>query len=470
MIGDKNSTDIALGYEVRKYSELSPEEKKIVPDRLTKAVDDFATAAKAAINALKEGSSVLKASLEKTKDDLRATSTDDDFHKYLFGQGTWKSKGYIEQLRKIGVTAKTIFDDVSLKSAVSTLNIEVGKSEPTGATPVVTAVTTPTTPVVTAPTTDTKPPAKSYAFSAEIDSTKLQVVIKTKVTGATEVIEPIPLLTVFTDSKQAYQEVTGATTVRKTYLKKGKSDYRGTDATQYVQDDAGIYTRRYAVMHKPIDVMQALLAPDGVVKGKLQHALGVTKRPGSTDPLAPDPEIYKVQKDEKGRLAGKKKGDTLDTREMLHVHQELGSGDSGRGLCLTSISLSESQALSSDWKKDLKTMYANDGIAFKSPGKTVPVLVDMGRVPTGKDLLYNLYRPDAQAQAKNVPIRKGQMVFRNNNHMLDSVTKNRELFLRVLLRDYIVNWAEIEPELKPKTTVATATPSTGVTTGPTKTT
>jgi hypothetical protein len=31
--------------------------------------------------------------------------------------------------------------------------------------------------------------------------------------------------------------------------------------------------------------------------------------------------------------------------------------------------------------------------------------------------------------------------------MLNSVSKNRELYLRVLTPDFIVNWSEIEPEL-----------------------
>ena len=37
--------------------------------------------------------------------------------------------------------------------------------------------------------------------------------------------------------------------------------------------------------------------------------------------------------------------------------------------------------------------------------------------------------------------------FSNNAHMLSSVSKNRELYLRVLTPTFIVNWGEVEPEL-----------------------
>jgi hypothetical protein len=448
MIGDKTTTDIALGYEVRQYDNLTPEEKEVLPDRLKKPIDDFAASAKLAIKMLKDNSAAVKANLEQQKDDLRGKVNDDDFHEYLFGQGTYKGTGYIEQLRKIGVTAGTVLDDGALKTAVTTLNQELAK--PTASTETVSPTVTPvhSSPLATAVVTA----VKTYAYKAEIDKPALQVVVK--VSGSA--VKDVPLMTVFTDSANAYQEVTGAATTRKVYIKKGKSDFR-TDETQYVQDDDGIFTRRYGVMHKDKDVISALLdGGTGIVKGKLQAVLGVTQRTGG--PLAEDPEIYKVQKDEKGRLVKRPTGSDLTTREMLHIHQELGSGDSGRGLCLTSISLSEREAQAGGWESKLKTIHANDGIPFKS-AKTVLVLVDLSKVPTGHKLLYNLYRPDAQSRAPKVAMRKGPQVFRSNQHMLDSVSKNRELFLRVLLRGYIANWADVERTLKPPT------PTTPIVTG-----
>jgi hypothetical protein len=159
-----------------------------------------------------------------------------------------------------------------------------------------------------------------------------------------------------------------------------KSDFV-TEETQYVQDDDGIYTRRYAVMRKPKDVMSGLV-PDGqVVKGKLQHRLGVTNRGGTVNPLAPDPETYQVR-DFEDRV-GKPSGTALDKREILHVHQELGSTDAGRGLCLTSVSLSQNQMTGDTWKTNLKTMYCNPGSKFEDPGNTVLVLVDLSKVPSG---------------------------------------------------------------------------------------
>jgi hypothetical protein len=467
MIGDKNSKDIALGYEVRSYKDLSTEEKAIIPDRFTKAIDDFASSAKVAIKALKENSAALKANLEKAKDDNRSMMTDSQFSDYLFGKGsTNHDDAYITKLRKIGVTAGMVLSDPALKRDVATLSSELTK--PVVATVSATPIVTPTlpTPVVTTPTV-------TYTYKAAIDETKLQVIVKATGSGSSG-NKDVTLLTVFTDSASAYQEVTGAATVRKVYIKKGKHDYKGDDETQYVQDDADIFTRRYGVMHKGKDVIAALLdGGTGIVKGRLQADLNVVTRTGG--PLARDPEIYKVQNSDKNRLQDKDLGDALSLREMLHVHQELGSGPSQRGVCLTSISLSERQAQGSGWEGKLKTVYANNGIPFKS-AKTVLVLVDFAKVPTGHDLLYNLYRPDAQAQAEDAKMQKkfGRklVTFDDNQHMLDSVSKNREVFLRVLLREYIANWPDVEREVKPPTTTSpplTATASIGGSGGGTRT-
>lgn len=454
MIGDKTTTNIALGYEVRKYDELTEKEKQVVPDRLSKPIDDFAAAAKQTIKLLKENSATSKANLERTKDENKTKMSDDAFSEYLFGKkgSAHETTGYIPLLRKIGVTANDFLSDVRLVAAVSTLNLELAK--PATATPTPSTPTTPVSPTPSSPTTPSVTPlAKTYTYKAEIDQTKLQVLLKA--TGS-EPAEPIALVTVFTDSN-AYQEVTGSSAARKVYIKKGKRDFAGEDETQYVQDDDGVFTRRYGFMHKGKDVIEALLdGGSGVVKGKLQAKLGVVKRPGSTDPLDADPEIFKVQDFERHRLQKRTVGSDLTTREMLHVHQELGSGDSARGICLTSISLSERQAQSSGWESKTKSTYANDGIPFKS-STTVLVLVDLAKVPTGRTMLYNLYRPDAQARAAKVKMKKGAQYFNSNQHMLDSVTKNRELFLRVLLRDYIANWTDVERILKPPVTTPTGT-------------
>ncbi|MGC2660049.1 MAG: hypothetical protein WA324_18985 [Bryobacteraceae bacterium] len=493
MIGDKTTTDIALGYEVRSYKDLTTEEKTIILDRLSKAIDSFAVSAKAAIKALKEKSSTSKANLEQTKDAKKPTMSDSEFSDYLFGKnGTLPADSYITQLRKIGVTAGTVMSDGALKGAVLTLNGELTKPvAATTSTPTIPTVTptVPTPSVPTSPTTVTATSPSSttptYTYKAEIDETALEVVVKATGSGS-EGTKEVTLLAVFTDSAEAYQEVSGATIIRKVYIKKGKNDYKGDDETQYVQDDAGIFTRRYCVMHKGKDVISALLdGGPGIVKGRLQGSMNVVTRTGGA--LAPDPEIYKVQPTDANRLQTKTLGDDLTLREMLHVHQELGSGVSGRGVCLTSISLSERQAQAGGWESQLKTIYANDGIPFKS-NTTVLVLVDLARVPSGHDLLYNLYRPDAQAQSVDVKMQKAGprrynkktkayeskvIKFKDNQHMLDSVTKNRELFLRVLLRGYIANWPDVERELKPPTTVTppigTATAATaGVGTGGTK--
>jgi hypothetical protein len=165
-----------------------------------------------------------------------------------------------------------------------------------------------------------------------------------------------------------------------------------------------------------------------------------------TDPFAPDPSVKKVQGFEAHQVPDLAAGDDLGTREMLHVHQELGSGPSGRGLCLSSISLSHVEATGGTWRAKVKRSYANSGDPFSGTDNLL-VLVDLSLVPTGKELLYNLYRPEAQERAVPVRLVTNAGDFSNNAHMLSSVSKNRELYLRVLTPTFIVNWGEVEPEL-----------------------
>jgi hypothetical protein len=113
---------------------------------------------------------------------------------------------------------------------------------------------------------------------------------------------------------------------------------------------------------------------------------------------------------------------------------------------LSSVSLSHLEATSGAWSAKVKTSYANNGTPFAGTDNLL-VLVDLSVVPPGKELLYNLYRPEAQERAVAVRLKTNQGDFSDNAHMLNSVSKNRELYLRVLTPDFIVNWDEIEPEL-----------------------
>jgi hypothetical protein len=213
----------------------------------------------------------------------------------------------------------------------------------------------------------------------------------------------------------------------------------------YVKDDDNIVTRRYAVMHKKWDVMDLLL-DQGYLKGRYaekQRRLANPKAALDVDPAAWEVQNFEVNKKQRYTLENRTAGETLNNREMLHVHQELGSGPSGRGLCLTSVSITPTEVENGTWKNKLKKMYANPGPPFEG-NDTVLVLVDLARVPKDKKLLYNLYRSDAQEKAQSVGIKRGRTILDDTQHMRDSVTKNRELFLRVLTEDFIVNIDEVK--------------------------
>jgi len=229
----------------------------------------------------------------------------------------------------------------------------------------------------------------------------------------------------------AYVEVAGgaAATPRQVYRKKTFDKYYSGAETEYVKDDDGVFTRRYGYASKDEATLKMLFG-DGVLRGK--YAKG-KPLPDSTDKLARDPNIFKKLPKEKDQLP--KIGDTADMslRQMLHVHQELGSGDSQRGICLAMT--------------PRRNMVSNQGIAFAG----ITIKVDLAKVPTGKELLYNLYRPEAQAKAEATTIRKkvNDKVtdFADTQHMLDSVSKNREVFLRVLLPDFLDNKDEVKKTL-----------------------
>ena len=182
-----------------------------------------------------------------------------------------------------------------------------------------------------------------------------------------------------------------------------------------MKDDDDIFTRRYATMWKGKDVLKSLLGTQaGYLKGKFATQNGRTL-PKVADPLAPDPNVKKVQAFEAHQVPNLTAGADLETRQMLHVHQELGSGPSGRGLCLSSVSLSQVEATGGTWKTKVKKSYANNGTPFAGSDNLL-VLVDLSLVPPGKELFYNLYRPEAQERAVAVRLKTNQGDFSDNAH------------------------------------------------------
>jgi len=424
MIGTAGQKNIVLAYCIPTFDELTTEQKATLTFCKTE-VSAFAKSARTLVQNLKNQDRSAKSALEETKNKKRDALGDKAFHDYLFQKGNASDPGYIEALRTIGMTSNRLLQELS-KSGGPVDTLRTALKQKNLQTPV-------------------KHQGTNY-FKFEVNAAESGVKMIAKGDSKRGVQDsPVAtLVEVITDPAKAYDKIAVTNAQRDVFQKK---QFPGLyeHPTQYVQDDDGIFTRRYAVMHKRRSALKNLLE-FGYLKGRFAYNGATPTGMNETAALALDPNVYKVQSFEAKQVPDFKAGDTLNTRQMLHVHQELGSGDSARGMCLTSCSISQDQLQGSAWKANLKTMYANPGPAFGNDDTTVLVLVDLAKVPTGKELLYNLYRPDAQEKAQAVKLSTGSGVFPGNAHMLDSVSKNREVFLRVLVPSFVVNYEEVKQE------------------------
>jgi hypothetical protein len=457
MIGQPGEK-VLLGYEFLGFDNWDAEDKKYFThqlkpkqDEIVKALATFQTSVKNAIKLLKQNSAAAKQSLETEKN---SKASNGDFASYLMGKSGYEATGYVPKLRLIGVTTQKVLDDAKFKSAVSTLNGFFSSLFPPVGVKRMEAVQG---------KKKQEEISITYTIKAAINAAANTVELKATTTAKGEKSATVTIFKLITDSASAYQAIdtpTSSGTARPVFKKKGKEDY-AAEPTEYVQDDSGVYTRRYAYMHKKKDVYEILLGPTGYARGRFDTKIARAATPGKLDP---DPEWRKVQAFEAHQLPGKKIGDQLEPRQALHVHQELGSGPSARGMCLTSVSLTQNEISSKVWKNKLKKTFANNGTPFEATdASTMVSLIDLAQVPTGQEMLYNLYRPDAQEMAQPVTTDTNAGVFHDNVHMLKSVTKNRELFLRVLAPEFIVNWEEIKDVLAPPTTATPTVPkATGV--------
>jgi hypothetical protein len=194
-------------------------------------------------------------------------------------------------------------------------------------------------------------------------------------------------------------------------------------AAEYVQDDRGVYTRRFASAAKIIDDLRKI-STKGELTGRFQQsneknrALTISASMRQDFPELADPKKMK-----------------LSLEQMLYIHQELGSGDQQRGICLTSATKT--------------THYSNRGAPFLNK-HTYVVMVDLARVPLRKCLLYNLYSQEAQtktiglARKHEIDPTKVRDATSTKWHTDASTAKNREIFLRVLRMEYIANEVEVK--------------------------
>ena len=192
---------------------------------------------------------------------------------------------------------------------------------------------------------------------------------------------------------------------RDVYVKKGSNK-------QYIEDDRGVFTRRFAYAEKSKKQMDATLNVNKPLLGRYAEA-------GNS--------LYKKSdriKETYGFTTGP--DEDMNVAEMLYVHQEKGSGDEQRGVSISSTN---------------KPLHGNSGDEFKSPGGYT-LKIDLAKVPKGPDNLFNLYSKRAQDQTIGLERKgaKGKIIndaAESKAHTDDSTAKNRELFLRELRDDWV---------------------------------
>ena len=124
MIGDPGQGNIALAFIIRKFDDLDPTEKLYL-GRFQTEINTFATKVTAAIKAFKVTQRAAKAALEEEKN--KESANDKTFGDYLFGKGKYAGGlGYIEQLRKIGMSATELLKFKDVANAFTTLKQAVG--------------------------------------------------------------------------------------------------------------------------------------------------------------------------------------------------------------------------------------------------------------------------------------------------------------------------------------------------------
>ena len=234
----------------------------------------------------------------------------------------------------------------------------------------------------------------------------------------------IPIVNIHTGN-DAFESVAvdGSNLSRPVFQKKGKKVFReSTEKTQYIRDDLGRVTRRYAYVEKAWDVFELIM---------LRDATGLPGR--EVNALHGNPKFASPRTAGKWGTSGGAGADLSD-RELAFINQEQGSSVQ-RGHPLASTP---------------KHLHGNEGHRF---GKRDGVIlkIDLARIsPVADDqLLLNLYSYDAQTDDQdgtigltqyrtkkdgNRRVQDGNDVVaftaqQMKNHTDTSTSKNRELFL-----------------------------------------
>jgi hypothetical protein len=242
-----------------------------------------------------------------------------------------------------------------------------------------------------------------------------------------------PLATLHTGHDAFEQVPPQGNLARPVFQKKGVlQSVSRPQKTEYILDDFGRETRRYAYVEKDWDVFLLILGREDGLSGKSVQALGGDPRAISANTA----KKWGVQ----GNVGGR-----LTPQELAHINQEEGS------------TVQRAHPLASTSKH----LHGNEGYRF---GKMSGVIlkIDLASVPAGVDdqMLLNLYSWEAQSgddgnptigvEVYNVQAKgpKGQKVLERGElsstaveakaHSDNSTSKNRELMLLRFPRTAIV--------------------------------
>jgi hypothetical protein len=199
-------------------------------------------------------------------------------------------------------------------------------------------------------------------------------------------------------------------TVRPIYHKRGKA--MGAN-NEYVQDDMGVFTRRYAYLEKNKHQYRDLLNY-GVLEGRWPRDQVVKNR------SRPYNQINPALHDKVWGLPNRAR--FTHGYQLAYVHQELGSGPQQRGVSATTTPVHE--------------VFSNQGKSFRTDDG-VRIQVDLAKVPKGSATepeFVNHYAYQARKNARGVI--GGYAIIgdepRGFDHYKWSVKKNREVFLKTV--------------------------------------
>ncbi|MBD1846383.1 DUF4157 domain-containing protein [Cyanobacteria bacterium FACHB-63] len=224
---------------------------------------------------------------------------------------------------------------------------------------------------------------------------------------------------------------------RDIYKKLGKSD---GEHNEYVLDDLGKRTRRFAYMEKSYYQWMSF-KEKGFLTGKTQNFMGATL---GTSSDAIDPTDFKSQFLTNDEEAITKKlvtpTDTPENRKvaLAYMHQWKGSGPGQRGLSLASTD--KENAIFGNAGESFRT---EDGAKFK---------IDLAKTNPADNILINHYSVDSGTRSKldqgdkdtanRILGEQGKRGKRGKVYQYErSVLKNREIFLRNLKPEAVVSIA-----------------------------